>query len=65
MSEVARDAIARSSARAEIVTIDGDAATVAYLRAECYYWTDTYDGLLEFWGTVAGRHWRVHVRAES
>jgi len=61
----ARQAIKQSIQQDEIVTIDGDEEREAELWAAC---DDSADvrrqyGVIEFWGTLDGKSWRVHMRA--
>lgn len=53
--------IARSISHKEIVTVDGDTALVDELTLECEDSVRNGD-VTEFWGTLDGCEWRVHVK---
>ena len=56
----AADLIARSISRNEIVTVDWTAALAVDLLVECTDGTEA-NGVREFWGSVDGSDWRVHL----
>lgn len=66
----AKDAIARSIAQDEIVTLDNVPGLYESLLVECdacatFGGDEETDDILEFWGTDDGREWRVHLRGSA